>query len=114
MSTGEIRLTDLEGILGTNEPYEVREGLVRAALEASGVIEDDTLRKELSKHGNKINDGIGHWSDLAVIIESIPHARGDAGPGFGTVDKTGTGSEAAGYISYRSMYGGNGIIKSRA
>ncbi len=73
---------ELLSILDTEAPWHEREGLVRAAIECTGVMNDAALRTEIADHTAEVNDGAGHWSDLAVIVESIPYARGDAGPGF--------------------------------
>ena len=76
---------ELLDILGTETPWHEREGLVRAAVESAGIMNDAVLRDEIAQHSADVNDGVGHWSDLAVIVESIPYARGNAGPGFQSI-----------------------------
>jgi len=85
---GELSVDALEAILGSDAPCEEREATVRSILEAASVMTDDRLRQAMAAHQEEINQGMGHWSDLAFIMNSIPRARGNAGPGYTNVVAT--------------------------
>lgn len=82
MTRETIHIAGLVEILNSDKSWDEREDQVRSLVENAGVIGDDELRKELAEYQSEINDGIGHFSDLKIIIDGIPRARGNAGPGF--------------------------------
>lgn len=78
--------SDLESILQAGASYDMRKGLVIALIDTMHIGERRVFEEELRDSSNQINDGIGHWSDLAAITANtpyVPYARGgNAGADF--------------------------------